>query len=253
MEPTQQPPEVNQDLQPQEFTMHEPKSMPIGSAFSWIRDGFEHFNRDAGVWIGICIVGFIIMMAVSFVPLLSSLMNLTSYIWVVGLLMACKAQDDGQPIDLGYLFAGFKNKPLQMLGMAALFYLAMGVIVYLVVGDAVQGLALAQDPNADPEMVMQQLAPLLDKLPIILLFSIPMIMATWFTPALVAFNNVPLLQAMKLSFIASSRNLIPLVICAVIMTLLFVIGSIPFMLGLLVVMPTFYGVMYHSYKEIFIS
>jgi len=249
-QPEQQPQQDNE----LKSTWHEPKTMPVGSAMNWIRDGFEHFNRDSGAWVTICIVGFIIMFAVSFIPLIADLFNLTTYVWLAGLLMGCKAQDDGKPLTLNYLFAGFTHKVVPMLALAAIFSLLSGAIIWLFAGSELT-LAMEQlnSEQPDPQQLMIKLQPLMDKIPFIMIAMIPLFMATWFTPALVLFNDISLFKALNLSMQASAKNILPLVICAFFMAILMVIGTIPFMLGLLVVMPTYWGVMYHSYKDIFID
>ena len=82
---------------------------------------------------------------------------------------------------------------------------------------------------------------------------IPLIMAYWFAPALVMLHDLGVVESMKLSFVACLRNILPFLIYGIIMLLLFVIGSIPIGLGLLVVIPAMLASMYTAYKDIFIA
>ena len=90
-------------------------------------------------------------------------------------------------------------------------------------------------------------------LPILLgsLLVIPLIMAYWFAPALVALNNLSAVEAMKQSFNACLHNMLPLFVYSIIAALLLLLAMIPFGLGLLVLGPIMIAVLYTSYKDIF--
>ena len=84
-----------------------------------------------------------------------------------------------------------------------------------------------------------------------LLLGIPLLMAFWFAPALVALRNDEPLAAAKASFDACLRNMLPMLVYSL-LGLAFAIGaSIPFVLGWFVLAPVFAGSFYASYKDIF--
>lgn len=86
---------------------------------------------------------------------------------------------------------------------------------------------------------------------IMLALMVPLAMAVWFAPALVMFRNVAPLEAMKTSFFACLKNIVPFLVYGVILLVLSFIAMIPVGLGMLVLMPVMIGSVYISYAEIF--
>lgn len=64
----------------------------------------------------------------------------------------------------------------------------------------------------DPEAIAALLANPASfglKMLLYMLISIPFMMAIWFAPALIAINDVPVIEAMKLSFKGCLKNMVP--------------------------------------------
>jgi len=80
---------------------------------------------------------------------------------------------------------------------------------------------------------------------------IPLLMAYWFAPALVVLRNMTAMDAMKLSFLGSLRNMWPFLIYGVIAFILMMIAMIPFGLGMLILVPVLNASIYLGYKDIF--
>ena len=76
-------------------------------------------------------------------------------------------------------------------------------------------------------------------------------MAIWFAPTLILFDNVQAIDAMKQSFAACLKNIVPFLIYGVIAFVLNIIAAIPFGLGYLVLLPVLVCSLYMSYKDIF--
>ena len=85
----------------------------------------------------------------------------------------------------------------------------------------------------------------------ILALTIPLVMAYWFAPALVALEGMSAISAMKMSFVGCLKNVLPFLIYGVIAGVLFILGSIPLLLGLLVVIPMLTASIFVAYKEIY--
>ncbi len=84
-----------------------------------------------------------------------------------------------------------------------------------------------------------------------LLLGVPLMMAFWFAPALVALRNDEPLAAMKASFGACLSNMLPMLVYSVLGLVLAIAATLPFALGWLVLAPMFAGSVYASYKDIF--
>jgi uncharacterized membrane protein len=65
------------------------------------------------------------------------------------------------------------------------------------------------------------------------------------------FRNAAPLEAMKVSFFACLKNIVPFIVYGVILFVLYVIAMIPFGLGMLIMVPVSMGSVYASYVEIF--
>jgi uncharacterized membrane protein len=84
-----------------------------------------------------------------------------------------------------------------------------------------------------------------------LALSIPLVMAYWFAPALVALEGVSAVSAMKLSFVGCLKNVLPFLLYGIIGLVLFILGAIPFGLGLLIILPVMMASIYVSFKDIY--
>jgi len=76
-------------------------------------------------------------------------------------------------------------------------------------------------------------------------------MAFWFAPILIAVHNLPPVDAMKASFVACLKNVLPFLVYGVIGMALAVVAAIPFFLGLIVLVPVLVASIYTSYRDIF--
>ena len=82
---------------------------------------------------------------------------------------------------------------------------------------------------------------------------IPLMMAIWFAPALIVFDNLGATDAMKQSFSACLINTLPFLVYGVVVSVLWIVASIPLLLGLLILLPVIFCSVYTSYKDIFAS
>jgi uncharacterized membrane protein len=107
--------------------------------------------------------------------------------------------------------------------------------------------------NADPGAIASAMGvgSVLLLILVALGLSIPLMMAYWFAPALIAMEGMSALSAMKLSFSGCVRNILPFLLYGVLALVLFFLGALPAGLGLLVVMPVMTASMYTAYRDIY--
>jgi uncharacterized membrane protein len=86
---------------------------------------------------------------------------------------------------------------------------------------------------------------------LVLAVSLLLGMAFWFAPALVVFKGTPPMDAMRASFAASLKNIVPFLIYGLIYIVAAIVASIPFGLGWLVLVPVLMLTAYTSYKDVF--
>ena len=174
------------------------QTVPAGNGWQWIVDGFDLFKMNPGIWIVNLIILVVIMFVLAFIPVIGAL---GTYILLPilsgGLMLGCQALMHNEPLEVGHLFAGFREKagPLAMLG---LLYL-VGLILIMLIASLFVGFGLFGALFSGGRPAMSVTMILLAAL-IVLGLSIPLAMAIWFAPALVVFHDLPPMDALKQSF-----------------------------------------------------
>lgn len=241
-----------------------PHAMAMGHGWQWISEAFNLFKDAPLTWILILVLMMIINVLVSAIPMVGQLINLViAPILYGGIMLGAHAQAQGGRLQISHLFAGFSSHlgPLLIIG---LLYLSAVIVAGLLTGVLTMGLAVSMsglDPNAfdpdamqaeDLELMLSTLGPaVLIAALFFLLIMLPVIMAYWFSPALVVLGKVQPLEAVKLSFIACLRNILPFLIYGFAALALIILGIIPFFLGLLIVIPILIASSYTSFRDVF--
>ena len=78
-------------------------------------------------------------------------------------------------------------------------------------------------------------------------------MAIWFAPALIVFNAMPPVDALKASFNACLKNIVVFLVYGLMIMVLCFFAALPLGLGFLVLGPVVAGSVYASYRDIFIA
>lgn len=222
--------------------------VPTGHGVAWIGRGWELFKMAPGVWIGIVVVLFVLIIVMSLIPILNLAVNLVMPIFAGGIMLGCRALDEGEPLEFAHLFAGFKTNAGNLV-LVGVFYL-LGILLIVAVVSGIVALGVLGGAAASREAMFT--AGLLIVLAG-LAFGVPLAMAFWFAPALVAIHNVPAFKAMKMSFIACLKNFLPFLVYSLVLLVVALVAMIPIGLGLLVLLPVIYGSMYASYRDMFVS
>jgi uncharacterized membrane protein len=84
-----------------------------------------------------------------------------------------------------------------------------------------------------------------------LLLLVPLIMAIWFAPPLIMLAGLAPTAAMKASFSACVRNIVPFLVYGLIGLVLMVVATLPVGLGWIVLAPVMVASIYASYCDIF--
>ena len=86
-----------------------------------------------------------------------------------------------------------------------------------------------------------------------LALSVPAVMAIWFAPALVFFNNMQPVEALKASFEACMKNVLAFLVYGLIVLVLAFFAALPVGLGFLVLIPVLAGSVYAAYRDVFVA
>ncbi|MTW19557.1 hypothetical protein GJ668_00445 [Allochromatium palmeri] len=238
----------------------EPTVVEAGRGWGWIQEAWGFFKQAPLAWIGALLLFYLIIIVVSLVPLIGGLATtILGPMFTAGLMLGAQAQDRGEGFKVGQLFSGFSVRPASLaligvvyLGLALLIGLVVGVLFIFTIGSA--GM-LAPGATMTPEQFQAMATGPQFMLPILiaLLLGMPLAMAMFFAPALVALDAVPVMQALKLSFMGCLKNILPFLVFGLIALVLFFVGAIPLFLGWLVVVPVLTIAVYTAYRDIFQS
>jgi uncharacterized membrane protein len=237
-----------------ENEMTGPASVPAGSGVAWIAKGWWHFKSSPLAWIASIVVFFLISLVLAFIPVVGSIVSmLIGPVIVAGYMYGCKEQDDGGDFSVSHLFAGFSHNVGQLMLVAVFYFLLMMVVGTIMLGGIfllMGGMAALQDPDA---LASMGAGSIIGVVLLIFLLTIPVAMTYIFAPALVMLDDLSALQAMKYSFMGCLKNLLPLILFTIVAMVLLIIGSLPFMLGLLIVGPMLTAGIYAAYRDIYFS
>lgn len=219
-----------------------------GRGIEWLKGGWAEFIANPGIWVAIALIFGIAAFVLGLIPFIGGLaVALLAPVIAGGLMLGCRARASGGKVQIEHLWAGFQGPVGQLIIIGAITLgvgILIGLLVALVGGAAMMGgMASGSGGVAVGGMLLG--------LVLSLVLIIPLAMATWFATPLVAIRGVDAITAMKSSFKASLANLVPLIVLGVIYGVLMFIASLPFGLGLLVVLPMVWGSQYASFRDVF--
>ena len=236
------------------------RTVEAGRGSGWWSDGWTLFRAAPGMWIAVLAVYVLIVVGLSAIPWLGQIASaLLAPVLAGGVMVGCRDLDRGQPLRVAHLIACFDDRLVPLL-VASAIYLACWVVLCMLAASLVFGVAgmgaglalLSGDPSALEASAVAGLGlGALVVLLLVTLVSIPLMMAFWFVPALVALRRDEPVAAMKASFSGSLANVLPLLVYSLIGLVLAIAASIPLGLGWLVLGPVFGGSVYAGYRDIF--
>lgn len=233
------------------------RTVGASHGWNWIRDGFALFRRSPVIWIALFFIYLLIGGVLSIVPLLGPIvLNLLAPVFVAGFMLGCRALENNEELEINHLFIGFKQNTSQLVTVGGI-YLAGVIMIAGVVFAATGGnlLGALGAHSHDIEHAGAVAAAAGGGAMVVALLGvaalIPLMMAYWFAPTLVVLHDLTAVDAMKTSFYACLRNILPFTVYSLISLMLIVLAAMPFGLGLLVMIPTMTASLYASYKDIF--
>lgn len=177
------------------------------TGMSWVKESIALFKTAPRKWLLVALAYVGVFMMLPSVPGLQFFAFISVLIWPVFLaiaIMMYRNADMKKQQNLSEIFSLIQPKISQLmaLGAACLLY---AVLVSFFLNNDIQALVeLAQNKE---NMTESQMAALLQKmLPFMLKLALlltPLMMATWFSPMLIAFNNYDLVKAIKSSIAGS--------------------------------------------------
>ena len=233
-----------------------PRKVAASEGFQWVVAGFRLYRKNPLLLSAAFGVLFGLVMAMGLIPLIGgSLSELASPLMVAGFMAAYRALDNGTSLEWSHFMAGLQGPVIPLMTVGAVQLLGTLLIgqVMLAMGfnpQAVMEVAKSSNPSpAEVQAMMNQAMPALFTG---LLLFIPLLMATWFAPALILFGGARPLTALGVSLRAVAKNWTAMMTNGLALgLLLFVAALVPMLLGLLVAMPILFGSLYAAYQAIF--
>ncbi|KMT64189.1 BPSS1780 family membrane protein [Catenovulum maritimum] len=215
------------------------KIKPAKNAFDWLTQGYNLFNQKKLFWIVTSFIVYFASLLIAQVPILG---GLVASLLLSSLLVIAQMQDNNVQID---------SKPIINIIKTKLFALTHLFIFNIISGAIASYLALIS-LNIDMSDVKDN-QTLASFYILTLCFYIPFLFCFLFSPALILFNNLKAVDAMKHSFTGCFKNSAPLIIFGILSFFLFILAALLFGLGLLVLLPVLHCSLYMIYKDIFLS
>ncbi len=243
---------------PEEDALQAPQARPVGHGWLWITEAWQLFKAQPGAWIGAVVLFYIILILLGIVPVVGGLaVTILTPMLSAGLVIGAHRQSREGRFEISHLFAGVSQSPgpLALVGLVYLL-LAFGIVIVAGLLFAAVFAAMGSTVNLstmDPNDIGIVFANPMILLPVLvaMLLGIPLAMAMFFAPSLVALDQVPVLKAFGLSFSGCLKNILPFLIYGLVAMVLVILGSLPLMLGLLVVLPVLTIAIYTAYRDIF--
>jgi hypothetical protein len=231
-----------------------PRAVDGSRGLDWWTEGWALFMKNPGMWLVFGVIFLVMMVMLGFIPVLGFMASaVLTQVVVGGWMLAARKLEAGGTLEPADLFSGFRDRLNPLLAVGGL---ALAATVVIVAVGAIFGLGglvglMAGGGHGNMGGMMAGLAGLMFAAMVMTVLGFIAAMAFWFAPALVAFSDVPPVEALKDSWSASLKNIVPFLVYGVLWMVAAVVASIPLMLGWFVLMPLTLLSMYRAYVDIF--
>lgn len=235
----------------------QPKVVSAARGASWLREGFSFFTQSPLNWFILCFILIVVTILLAVIPLGSLLMTVLQPVVVGALMLGCYMQEEDGKLELSKIsqWAPPRAWELVKLGLVYLFtsILASMLVLILVVVMIGDWEALMHLDSDNPEMIAPYINNIILAVLMGALLYVPIVMALWFSPALLVFHDLSITQAMTLSFKACALNVVPFLIYGFVVMFLAVLATLPLTIGWFVLIPVLIAALYKSYRDIFFT
>ncbi len=240
--------------------------VPASQGWRWLIQGLLIFRRNPLQWlllIALLFIGSRLLLAIPYVGLIVVLITPN---FLAGLAHGAQALEQGKPLRFGYLASGFLKNAGHLVtlgGISLIGHFLMLLAMTTVAGDSLSEIMrtmTAGAVTAETTDAIRTAAPrLLLSTAVGLGISLPVMLAVWFSPLLVFFDDIKPMPAMLLSLWACLKNMRALLVYTIV-----VLGPLIVMmqiglaltqqpdLGIWLLAPILVPSLYASYQDLFI-
>jgi hypothetical protein len=172
----------------------------------WLAEGYAIYRSNPGQLSLLVLAYWILLLLLNVLPLLGPLVaSLTLPALSVGLMLGARNIDSDQPAPIALLIEPLRQRPQPLFTLGAIYLLCtIGALGLSALADGgtlfrvmMLGLPLEERMLDNQFLVATQ---------IVLLTMLPVVMANWYAPVLVAWHQLSVPKAMVFSFVACLRN-----------------------------------------------
>lgn len=202
------------------------RKVSIGNGANWLGSGWKMFKQNPGMWMLAFFLMSLIVGVIFIIPFINIIGCLFVFVFAAGMVSIAHHKHTTGEFDFGRLFDGFKNQmgPLILLALVVSAFTLVAVILILLIqlifGGGLAALSYSariDDPSA---LLAGGLVSILLTF-IVYIATIFVIMAlTTFAPHLLLIRNLPLGQALSMSFSGFTKNILPGIIYAILFSII---------------------------------
>ena len=248
------------------------QTLPAAAGWNWILGGIALYRRSPGPLAMLVVLYWFIVLFLNVLPVLGPLLaSMAIPALSVGLMQAARHAERGVSITPATLFSAFRDSGRTLFALGALYLCA--TLGALAVSALIDGGNLFQFMLADTraERAAFEESDFTFSATLVALLLVPVVMAWWFAPVLIAWHRLSLAKALFFSLMACAMNwrpfltyglglfvvagIVPGLVLGLILALIPAGGT--FLLGLvvvpmaLVVAPVVFASFYAGYRDIF--
>jgi hypothetical protein len=210
-------------------------SAPVAIAFErygarrgalWLRQAYAMLSAQRLPWLFLLILYYFVIGAVELVPVIGRhAAFVLKPVFEVGFLAAAWAQERGETPHPRHLFQGFRSNLWVLIPLGVILVVGVSIAVFataLVDGGALLHVLNGDTAPDDPSLPV-------GRVQLAMLFgaacAIPIVLAMWFAPALVVFQDCGTLRALTASLAAAAANWRPIAFYGLLV--FFFLGVVP--------------------------
>jgi len=225
--------------------------VPARRGVRWLIEAFNLFKQKPLAWIGLCAGWLVVTFGLLLLPLIGGVIaNFLQPVFFASFAIVALRQLHGEKILMGDLFLGFRRNLRPLVNLGAVLLMTEIAIFALM---ALLGLPMAAAGDK-PFTVNEYVDALKGKEWILIIgfiLTVAIKGAVWFAPPLIALHDMSMAHAVRWSVYACLANMGAMVLYGLALFTIFFGALIPWLLGLIVVIPVMAISTYIGYREVF--
>jgi hypothetical protein len=182
-------------------------TVSAGSGWKWVLTGFTLFRRNPAMWAFLVFCYIMLMQLLGMVPVLGWFAaTVLIPAFSASFMIVSRELDQRRPIGFALLFSGFRSNLPTLITQGALYLASalaiLGLSALIDGGALLQLMVLGERPPA----AAFENGSLAAAAALAAALYLPVLAAFWFAPALSAWRDLPAVQALFYSLIATARN-----------------------------------------------